>query len=264
MSRVALLVLVLVLQTAAIAAGETTRSPQVGILPPSDPATNVAVPSNLTNYTCTSQGGSRSCTGVCVTGPLPTLNTSAACTAVALQAIDRARASEGVGALRLPSNWSRLTVPEQLFVLADLERVDRGLPPYVSLVPQLSSIAQAAAGAARDPSDSAPGVRGDSGNWSTAAASPLIADFEWMYSDGFGGANVNCTHRGAPGCWGHRNDILGTYTGVTCSTCSMGAGFDPRFRNDGPVYTELFVEPASPTLFSGSFTWARSVLPYLP
>jgi hypothetical protein len=30
----------------------------------------------------------------------------------------------------LPLNWYLLSATQQLFVLADLERVDRGLPPY--------------------------------------------------------------------------------------------------------------------------------------
>lgn len=33
----------------------------------------------------------------------------------------------------LPSNVQRLTTAEQLFVVIDLERVDRGLAPYLGL-----------------------------------------------------------------------------------------------------------------------------------
>ena len=46
-----------------------------------------------------------------------------------LEAINAARADEGVGPIELPSNWRVLTVPQQLFVTVDMERVARGLPP---------------------------------------------------------------------------------------------------------------------------------------
>ena len=42
--------------------------------------------------------------------------------------MNNAAAQEGVSAMVLPSNFVNLTVPEQLFVVADLERGDRGLP----------------------------------------------------------------------------------------------------------------------------------------
>ena len=39
------------------------------------------------------------------------------------------RQVEGLSPMSLPSNYPSLTPPEQLFVLTDLERIDRGLPP---------------------------------------------------------------------------------------------------------------------------------------
>ena len=47
--------------------------------------------------------------------------------------IDAARRREGVGPMVLPSNVQRLTTAEQLFIVIDLERVDRGLAPYLGL-----------------------------------------------------------------------------------------------------------------------------------
>ena len=83
----------------------------------------------------------------CVTasGAWPVLATGDACTQFVLAAIDHARALEGVRPMVLPSNWSSLTVGQQLFVVADLERVDRGLPPYLGLNGALGSAAQSAA-----------------------------------------------------------------------------------------------------------------------
>ena len=56
-------------------------------------------------------------------------DTSSPCLRITLEAIDTARAAEGLGPMRLPSDFGRLTVPEQLFVAIDSERVDRGLAP---------------------------------------------------------------------------------------------------------------------------------------
>lgn len=66
--------------------------------------------------------------------------------------MNNAAAQEGVSAMVLPSNFVNLTVPEQLFVVADLERVDRGLPPYLGLVPTLNGAAQQSAVGPSDPS----------------------------------------------------------------------------------------------------------------
>ncbi len=41
---------------------------------------------------------------------------------------------------------------------------------------------------------------------------PLGADFAWMYDDGYGGTNRDCTSPTDPGCWGHRDNILGAWT----------------------------------------------------
>ncbi len=41
---------------------------------------------------------------------------------------------------------------------------------------------------------------------------PLGADFAWMYNDGWGGTNLDCSTPSAPGCWGHRDNILGNWT----------------------------------------------------
>ena len=60
-------------------------------------------------------------------------DTTSTCLRVTLDAIDRARAAEGVQPMELPADFARLTVPEQLFVAIDRERVDRGLAPFTGL-----------------------------------------------------------------------------------------------------------------------------------
>jgi hypothetical protein len=131
------------------------------------------------------------------------------CQAVALQAIDRARAAEGLGPLELPTDYAGLTTAQQLFVVADLERTDRGLPPFSGLSSRLDALAEAGASTDSDPV----GPTGSSwgSNWAGGEASALLADYDWMYDDGPGSPNLDCDHPSSTGCWDHRQNILGDY-----------------------------------------------------
>ncbi len=72
-------------------------------------------------------------------------------------------------------------------------------------------------------------------NWAGGFASTLEADFEWMYDDGLGSGNLDCTSSDQSGCWGHRHDILWSFSGPI----AMGAGY--ATGQYGPSMTELFV-----------------------
>lgn len=135
--------------------------------------------------------------------------TAPTCDKVQIDSIDTARASEGLPPMALPSYYSRLTLPEQLLVVTDLERKARGLPVFSGLTRSLDTAAARAATAGRDPSGP-PGTAWGS-NWAGGIPTALLADFAFMYDDGPGSANVDCTHAGAPGCWEHRQNILGDY-----------------------------------------------------
>jgi hypothetical protein len=148
----------------------------------------------------------------CKSGP------GATCQAAVVQAIDNARAAEGVKALVVPSFYGGLTEAEQLLVLADLERVDRGLPGFGGLSTSLDSMAQAGAASNSDPNGPANSNWGS--NWAGGEASALLADYDWMYDDGPGSPNLDCTSADPGGCWAHRENILGDYG----SAPSMGAG----------------------------------------
>jgi hypothetical protein len=189
-----------------------------GVLPPADPAASIPSPAALTQ--------------ACYGG-----GTVASCQAAALSAIDAARADEGVARLDLPANYGSLPADEQLFVLVDLERVDRGLAPFAGMTPVLDGEAQAGAAGHTDPTGPT------TANWSSTVAvgeaSALTTDFDWMYDDGPASPNAACP----PSCWGHRNAILGNGQ-------LMGAGAV------GSAYATVEASDWSET---PTFTWAQEL-----
>lgn len=149
------------------------------------------------------------------------------CTSAALKDIDSARAIEGLGPLKLPVNYATLPFDKQLVAVANAERSARGLSslsesrPYDQL---------ALAGARNDTDPIGPPGKGWGSNWAGGVADPVAADYLWMYDDGPDSPNGDCPQAGAPGCWGHRDNILGP--GWT----AMGVGHDQA------SVAELFVQ----------------------
>ena len=154
-------------------------------------------------------------------GACHTAKVTPACRRGALADFDRARAKEGLGPMRLPSNFARLTVPEQILVLTDIDRTDRGLRPVLGLARALQPYAQAGANRGDDPRFPA-WTRAGGANWASGA-NALMDEFLWMYDDG-PGLNLDCPAAGSPGCWGHRHNILRRYPGPLL----MGAGHGRR------------------------------------
>jgi len=178
---------------------------------------------------------------------------STGCVDDAVQAIDNARADEGNSALTLPANWTSLTPQQQLFVATNLERTVRGLAPLSAMATSLDQSAQQGATADQDPSPVAgfPYSRWG-GNWSGGFGNPLEAMYMWMYDDGEGSANIECTPTNPSGCWGHRDNVL---MSIACAPCVMGAGFAPQAYDGGPSITELLVSTSgSPAV---DFSWQQ-------
>lgn len=272
-------VLTAVVMAATLLAVVASPLSAAGILPPRNPSSNIAPkPDFYLSGRCTSDGSGWRCPNPCVGKNLkfPAYDDGQSCAVFVLRALNAARANEGVTAMVLPTNWQRLSAPEQLFVLADLERTARGLPPFLGLNRVLSQSAQRAALLTQDPQSApgfaagedpggAPGVSGIL----ALAQSTLEADYGWMYDDGWGGSvaktsNFDCTTAGAASCWGHRDALLGLVehvgVGLDCTTCEMGAGF--AIVRGRASFTGLLELPAStpPPMY---FTWAHNVVPYL-
>ena len=250
----------------------------------SNPSANIdPSPNFLATGACSFANAVWSCANPCVVGTASALSWpgytgGVDCTNYILSAINNARAIEGVRPMVLPSNWFSLSVPEQLFVIADLERTARGLPPYVGINAALSADAQHSAATNSDPSiaagfpmaNDAQGSAGFGGAWSGGYA-VLVADYIWMYDDAWGGSvaktsNIACTSAGAAGCWAHRDELLGSDpgynqgVGLGCTNCEMGTGF--AMVNGRASYVDLIEIPTG-SLPPMTFTWVNNVLPDL-
>jgi hypothetical protein len=154
-----------------------------------------------------------------------------ACDAAALIGIDEARAGEGLGPLELPSGFYGLPVASQLVVVANAERTSRGLPVLPEKV-ALDQSARQGAASGRDPTG--PSDYTWDSNYAIGDPTALAADFSWMYDDGPGSNNVDCTTTNHRGCWGHRHNVLSPWSG--------SAGGGAATYQSSPALAQLFVE----------------------
>jgi hypothetical protein len=164
-----------------------------GLVPPANPPANIP-PSVDVEAICHQPGQQPACIRGTVT------------------AIDAARAEEGVGPLVLPTNFAALSSGQQLFVLTNLERVDRGLTPIAGMVSSLDGAVVAAAQQDTDPGLPGPvpglGIAAYGSNWALTGSN-VDAMYYWMYYDGMNSGNIDCTSTNTTGCWGHRDILLG-------------------------------------------------------
>jgi hypothetical protein len=158
--------------------------------------------SSATSLTNTSPSGLYACN-------MASTTISSSCLAGALRDFNGARAKEGLKALVLPSNFTSMSVPNQVFTLTNIERRDRGVSTFLALSSNLTSFVLTAANQALDPLFPSWTREGGS-NWASPKNS-LWAFFLWMYDDGIGSGNLECTSSNTSGCWGHRKNILAGY-----------------------------------------------------
>jgi len=235
--------------TARSHSGDTAMA--AGIVPPQNPSESLSPsPNFLSDGSC-----QRS-----------TLDDSQTCNADVVKAVDNARSVlEGMPSLSLNlSAYDALTVPEQIFVITDLERTDRGLAPVAGLTTQLDTVAQTGATDGTDPQLSSSTLTGGAtvtswaSIWAGGTANPLGSDYYWMYDDGPGSPNGSCPTPSAPGCWGHRDAILGTF--ATCGQAEqyMGAGNAATGSSYSPSLAAIVVGACGPAPSDVVFTWAQA------
>lgn len=179
---------------------------------------------------------------------------SAACIDIAVGYLDQARASLGQPPYQLPTNFDSLTPAEQALVLTDLDRSLYGLPAIPGLTDSLSADAASAVEADSDPMPSTASYYAFTGNWAGGFLNMPLAYEAWMYDDGPGSGNLDCTAVGTSGCWGHRHDVLWRFNDGGSTAMGAAAGADPSgnlgfamllFEGDGsyqPSYTYTWSE----------------------
>jgi hypothetical protein len=231
------------LGSASGAASASVARPATGMLPPKSPARSVSPSPDFL------------AAGSCAGG-----QDSAACNTIVLHAITHARqVLEKAGGMSFSlAAYEKLTADEQLFVSANLERVERGLPAVTVLTKSLDAIAQDGANADTDPplNRVSSTLTGGghwvslSGNWAGGFDNALGADYGWMYDD-----------QGS--AWGHRDNILAGY--VSASSCggqryeiAMGAGHVTKGKAYGDSEAELFAGVCGPTPTDVVMTWAEA------
>jgi hypothetical protein len=226
-----------------------------GVLPPNNPQHALAVLEYLWPP-CT---GAEDYTPSCLQGSLAMLNAG--------------RLSEQLGPVMLPSNWSRLTVAQQLFTLTELERTARGLPADSGLAADWDAAAQAGAEAGQDPTRGGSGANGLRAVWAGGQPNPIVVIADWLYADGVfpngDSENLGCSTSEVTGCWSHRDTVLHDTPATACaSRCAMGAGFSADGYTAGELgrresYAEIFSVDGANNPDPLDFTWAseRQQLP---
>jgi hypothetical protein len=174
------------------------------------------------------------------------------CDRAALKDFDAVRKKEGLGPMTLPEDFATLSVPSQLLAISNIERVDRGRRPVLGRSKALDALALQGARDDTDPPwpNPFPGTSGG-GNWAGAGNSALLDDFYWMYDDGLGSFNEDCTSSDRSGCWGHRHDILNDYQ----ARLVMGAAV-ARHSRFGTSMTEEFIGGDRGNKVNVSPSWA--------
>ncbi len=174
----------------------------------------------------------------------------------------------------LPANYTSMAPYQQLFVVFNLERTSRGLPPLVELDASADNDAWVAALNSTDPP--APGSSTFQTGPSIAAfgvGNALQADWEWMYTDGcypyIGNAGCTSISPSDPAGWGHRDAILGNY-----GSASAAAGTGEATASSGaypglPTWTAEFGQaiggvPNAGTVFlNSSVAYPSGAVPHI-
>jgi hypothetical protein len=181
----------------------------------------------------------------------------AGCENASIHALDAARAKLGLGPYLLPADFVALVPARQWLVLSNLDRTAYGLRPVGGLAQPLDVVATQGALTRSDPDPLAllrslhnQSTLGFASNWAGGQPNALIAYYGWMYDDGYGGPNIDCSTPSAAGCWGHRHDILSFAQG---GALAMGAA--AISRSDSYALTIVDTERQA---WPYRYTWAQA------
>lgn len=179
----------------------------------------------------------------------------AVCIAASVSYLDQARASLGQPPYALPADFASLSPAQQALILTNSDRVLYNLPPITGLTAALDQDAAAAALSDSDPQPSTSSWYGYTSNAAWGNPNMVLAYEGWMYDDGPGSDNLDCTPSDPSGCWGHRHDILWQF-GPGALAMGAAAGTD---SGGDPSYTLLLIQ-GSPSLNPVyTYTWAQAL-----
>lgn len=169
-----------------------------------------------------------------------------------LTIINNVRAGqEGLGPIKLPSNWNHLFYPERLFTFMNLERESRGLKPLTHSVNTYASEVKTGITNDADPMPPASVYSSWQSIWAGGSSMiPLAAMYGWMYYDGPGGFNLDCQSASDSGCWGHRDAILA----ADVNKIDAGAGVDSQGQKGFAAI--LLVQDSEPAAGDTGLSWA--------
>jgi hypothetical protein len=184
--------------------------------------------------------------------------TGAACIDWSVDVLNQARATMGLPAYVLPSDFDSLTPAQQLLVLTDADRAAYGLAPIPGLTAQLNQDADSGVQANADPWPSSGPWMAYTSNWAGGYVNVVQAYEGWMYDDGPGSGNQDCTTADPGGCWGHRHDVLWQFNAQGGPT-AMGAAAG-SYATGTPSYAMLLVQGSDSTYQpTYTYTWSQAV-----
>jgi hypothetical protein len=187
---------------------------------------------------------------------VPSCTGAAACLTQAVHVLDEARARLDQPAYALPNNFASLDPAEQAFVLANLDRVAAGLRPLAGVTGELDQAAAVGVRSDSDPLISDQAVLALASDWAGGYRNMPFAYEAWMYDDGPGGANVDCTPANGGGCWAHRHAILSSFAGGGPLAMGAASGAD---LTGVPGDTVLLVQGSSDYRPSYVYTWSQAL-----
>lgn len=189
------------------------------------------------------------------------------CITQEIEAIDNAQVEEGLQPISINiAAFTELSSAEQMFVLTDLERVIRGLPPVQAMTTQLDSVATKGAVQMTDPALNGWTLTGGrsaiawDSNWA-GGLNTVGSDYFWLYSDGEG-YNIDCTPTDQSGCFQHEENVLAPISGTcngqrTLPQMVMGAG-TATTAEYGPSEAEIIVQECGGLPSDAVFTWSQA------
>jgi len=190
-------------------------------------------------------------------GPLPLpcygRPVSAACEVPVVGDLDAARQALGLGPYVLPPDFAVLPPERQLFILVDLDRKAYSLPLISGLSPQLDAAAGAGAASNEDPTAPSSDRAVWASAWAAGLVNVLVAYYQWMYSDGFPGLNIDCPSPAATGCWVHRHGVLFAFGPSVSLTMGAAIATDRAGR---PAVGMLIAATPKSTGPGEDYTWA--------